>query len=153
MILFSFGGIQLKTPIQVSGQEGAILLCSDPSLDFGPPFKHISNETRAGLGLRYCDLVAAADLVVTKPGYGIVSECIANRTALLYTPRGEFREYPVLVQKMGAYLPVKGIKIEEFTAGHWWETAESLLGRPFPPAVDCSGAEAAADFLLGRLNG
>ena len=30
----------------------------------------------------------AADVVVTKPGYGIISECIANDTAILYTSRG-----------------------------------------------------------------
>ena len=39
-------------------------------------------------GFRYEDLVAAVDVVLTKPGYGIVSECVANDTALLYTSRG-----------------------------------------------------------------
>jgi UDP:flavonoid glycosyltransferase YjiC (YdhE family) len=34
-------------------------------------------------GYRYVDLVRAADVVVTKPGYGIISECIANGTALI----------------------------------------------------------------------
>ena len=48
-------------------------------------------------GYRYEDLVRAVDVVVTKPGYGIISECLANDTALLYTSRGDFREYPVLV--------------------------------------------------------
>ena len=42
--------------------------------------------------------------MVTKPGYGIISECIANDTALLYTSRGDFREYPVLVKEMPKYL-------------------------------------------------
>ena len=44
-------------------------------------------------GLRYEDLVAASDVVVTKPGYGIISECIANGAAVLYTSRGHFIEY------------------------------------------------------------
>ena len=35
-------------------------------------------------------LVGAADAVVSKPGYGIISECIANETAILYTSRGHF---------------------------------------------------------------
>ena len=46
------------------------------------------------------DLVAAADVVVSKPGYGIVSECVANRTPLLYTSRGPFAEYDVMVAEM-----------------------------------------------------
>ena len=31
------------------------------------------------------------------PGYGIIAECIATGTAMLYTSRGEFREYDLLV--------------------------------------------------------
>ena len=30
---------------------------------------------------------------MTKPGYGIISECVANGTAILYTSRGRFAEY------------------------------------------------------------
>ena len=41
-------------------------------------------------GLRYEDLVRAVDVVLTKPGYGIISECIANDTAMVYTSRGRF---------------------------------------------------------------
>ena len=50
--------------------------------------------------LTYQDLVAAADVVVSKPGYGIVSECVANGTPLLYTSRGRFVEYDVFVAEM-----------------------------------------------------
>ena len=49
-------------------------------------------------GLRYEDVVGAVDVVITKPGYGIISECVANDTALLYTSRGHFVEYDVLVR-------------------------------------------------------
>ena len=45
---------------------------------------------------------APSDVVMTKPGYGIVSECLANGTALLYTARGRFAEYPVLVRRDAA---------------------------------------------------
>ena len=53
-------------------------------------------------GWRYEDLVAAVDVVATKPGYGIIAECAAHQTALLYTSRGHFIEYEVLVQEMPA---------------------------------------------------
>jgi hypothetical protein len=36
-------------------------------------------------GYRYEDLVAAADVVMTKPGFGIIAECAANGTAIVYT--------------------------------------------------------------------
>ena len=66
-----------------------------------------SDRGRAGAlrdGLRYEDLVAAVDVVMTKPGYGIIAECVANDTALVYTSRGHFVEYDVLVREMPRWL-------------------------------------------------
>jgi L-arabinokinase len=48
----------------------------------------------------YVDLLAACDVVVTKPGYGIVADLIANRVPALYVSRGGFREEPVLVKAL-----------------------------------------------------
>ena len=55
-------------------------------------------------GYRYEDIVRAVDVVVTKPGYGIIAECAANDSAILYTSRGHFAEYDVLVAGMPRYL-------------------------------------------------
>jgi hypothetical protein len=54
------------------------------------------NETPAD----YVSLLAACDVVVTKPGYGIVADCLANRVAALFTDRGPFREYDVLAEAL-----------------------------------------------------
>ena len=62
-------------------------------------------------GYRYEDLVRAVDVVATKPGYGIISECIANDTALLYTSRGRFVEYDVMVGRDAA-LPALRVHLE-----------------------------------------
>ena len=40
------------------------------------------------------------DVIVTKPGYGIISECIAASRPIFYTSRGNFREYDILVRGM-----------------------------------------------------
>jgi hypothetical protein len=48
----------------------------------------------------YVDLLAACDVVITKPGYGIVADLIANRVPALYVSRGGFREEPVLVRAL-----------------------------------------------------
>jgi L-arabinokinase len=50
----------------------------------------------------YVDLLAACDVVVTKPGYGIVADAIANRVPVLYVSREGFREEPVLVRALEA---------------------------------------------------
>jgi L-arabinokinase len=104
-------------------------------------------------GFQYQDLVRAADVVVTKPGYGIISECIANDTAVLYTSRGNFPEYDVLVREMPRYLRSRFIEQQDFLAGRWKPSLEQLLASPKPvikPAVN--GADVAADLILRTLS-
>jgi len=99
--------------------------------------------------LLYEDLVAAADVVVSKPGYGIVSECIANDTALLYTSRGRFVEYDVLVAEMPRVLRCREISQEDLFAGRWANAIAQLLAQPAPherPRLD--GASVAAAAIL-----
>jgi hypothetical protein len=104
-------------------------------------------------GLMYQDIVAAADVVVSKPGYGIVSECIANDTALLYTSRGHFVEYDVLVDAMPRFLRCRYISHDDLFAGRWEDAIEALVGQPPPherPRVD--GAQVAADVILTKFS-
>ena len=98
-------------------------------------------------GLLYQDLVAAADVVVSKPGYGIVSECVANGTALLYTSRGRFIEYDLFVAEMPRMLRCRYLSQEDLLAGRWADAIDALLAQPAAPetpAVD--GAAVAADI-------
>jgi len=86
---------------------------------------------------------------VSKPGYGIVSECVANRTPLLYTSRGRFAEYDVMVSDMPRLLRCRFITQEDLLAGNWREAIDALLAQPEPPErprVD--GASLAAGQIL-----
>jgi len=106
-------------------------------------------EQLAPHGLGYEDLVAAADVVVSKPGYGIVSECIANNTALLYTSRGRFIEYDVFVAEMPRWLRCRFIAQEDLLAGDWAAAISALLAQPDPPdRARVDGAEVAAGVIL-----
>ena len=100
-------------------------------------------------GFLYQDLVAAADVVVSKPGYGIVSECLANGTALLYASRGHWVEYDVFVEEMPRVLRCRYIPQEDLLAGRWAAAIDALLAQPAPPEhprVD--GADVAADAII-----
>jgi hypothetical protein len=100
-------------------------------------------------GLRYEDLVAAVDVVITKPGYGIIAEAVANDTAVLYTSRGHFVEYEVLVREMPRWLRCRFISNEDLLAGRWQEALDGLLAAPPPPErIGTDGAERAAARLL-----
>jgi L-arabinokinase len=114
-----------------------------------PGLLSVAEERLYERGYRYEDLVHAADVVVTKPGYGIISEAIANDAAILYTARGNFPEYDLLVREMPKYLRVQFIEQEDLVAGRWGPALESLLAQPKPSTKpDLNGAEIAAQHLL-----
>jgi L-arabinokinase len=105
-------------------------------------------------GVRYEDLVAAVDVVVTKPGYGIIAECIAAGTALLYTSRGAFREYDLLVRPLPRFVRSRFIPQADLFAGRWQEALSAIVRQPPPPetmAID--GADVAAAALADMCPG
>ncbi|HPJ73035.1 MAG TPA: hypothetical protein PK636_10140, partial [bacterium] len=82
---------------------------------------------------------------------GILSECIANRNQMHYTDRGEFREYPVLVEGARASLPCRHIGVDDLRAGKLGAAARDLLAQPDDFAdVPLNGAEVAAARILAR---
>jgi L-arabinokinase len=103
-------------------------------------------------GWRYEDLVKAADAVMSKPGYGIISECLANDAALVYTSRGRFVEYDVLVAALPSTVRAAFISNDDLLAGRWADALEAALAQRRPPAPEATdGAEFAADRLLSFL--
>jgi L-arabinokinase len=96
----------------------------------------------------YPDLVGAVDAVITKPGYGIVSESIAGGTAVLYTSRGAFPEQPLLVAGLHRYGRAREIDNDRLRRGEWGEDLEALLAQPAPKErMAVNGDEVAADRL------
>jgi L-arabinokinase len=113
---------------------------------------HISQQLMRDNALDFLDLVRAADVVVTKPGYSIISEAIANNTALLYTSRADFVEYDVLANEMPRYLRVELIAQDALLNGDWNAALRRLLSKPAPaerPALN--GAEVAAEEILALV--
>src|SRR3954465_10795009 len=136
LVLTSFGAYGADLPIDAVRRDGRLTVLDIPR---EPPG-----------GLLYQDLVAAADVVVSKPGYGIVSECAANDTALLYTSRGRFIEYDVFVREMPAILRCGYIAPEELRAGRWADPIDALLRQPAPPhRPPVDGAAIAAREVIG----
>jgi hypothetical protein len=116
-------------------------------------FVSYAEEALYETGIRYEDLVAAAEAVVTKPGYGIVSEAIANDTAMLYTSRGHFPEYDVIIEEMPKYLRTAFIGHEDLFAGKWEPHLDKLLAQPKPKKkADTTGADVAAGVMLQVLD-
>lgn len=114
-----------------------------------PPHVRVVDERLFSTGqVRYEDLVAAVDVVVTKPGYGIIAECISTGTAMLYTSRGSFREYDVLVDALPDVVRSRFISQTDLFAGRWrdaLDALDALMAQPGPSTrMATNGADVAA---------
>ena len=99
-VLVSFGGHGLSDlQARIPPLPGVTWILAPPMDDLGRP------DTRFVPDLPYLALLAACDAVFTKPGYGIVCEAARHRTRVLYTDRGDFPEYPWLVDWLHAQAP------------------------------------------------
>ncbi len=98
------------------------------------------------------DIVASVDAVVSKPGYGIVSECVVNRKPLIYADRSDFLEYSPLVSGIRKYLKQVHIPAQRLYAGDLRAAVDSLKGAPDPTAtLNAGGAPIAARRILDFL--
>jgi hypothetical protein len=115
--------------------------------------RSIAEESFRSSGFRYEDLVGAVDVVLTKPGYGITAECISTGTAMLYTSRGDFREYDVLTAALPRYVRSRFISNEDLLAGRWAASLSALMARAAPAeSMATDGADHAARAISARLD-
>jgi len=154
--LLSFGGYGMPA-LDLAGLDCAetwSVVTTDPiaPVDRGARCPHVSRigERHFENGpFRYEDLIAAADVVITKPGYGIIADCIAAGTAMVYTSRGAFREYDVLVRELPRFLRALHISQDDLFSGRWRRSLEAVTALPPPPeAPPTDGATAVARTIL-----
>jgi L-arabinokinase len=147
--LGGFGAAGIDVAAAARSLEGlADIVTTSYDAFAGIPGVHTIDERALdAAGVRYADLVAAVDIVASKPGYGIISDCAANGAALLYTSRGRFREYDVLVREMPQWVRAGFISPDAMVGGRWREAVARLLAaEPVRPAA-IDGASQAADWL------
>jgi L-arabinokinase len=100
----------------------------------------------------FVDILESCDTVISKPGFGIVSECIAADKPLIYSDRENFLEYPILVDAIERYCRQAFIPNSDLYSGN----IERALGEirkssPPPETIERGGAEKAADLILSHL--
>jgi hypothetical protein len=153
-VLLSFGGIGLPG-LRVEALGGLpgyqFVLTGKAGEGRAENARHVDGAGLARAGLDYPDLVGACDVVVTKPGYGIVSDCIGAGVRLVYTDRGDFPEYPVLVAEMPRYLPAAFASNEEVREGRLGRALDGVRAIPFPDPPRTDGAAVAAERLVSLL--
>jgi hypothetical protein len=97
------------------------------------------------------DLVAAADLVVSKLGYSTVAEAYCAGAALAYVGRPRFPESPVLARWVEGNMVAKEIEEEALRDGAWLDVADELLKEPRQKPDRINGAKRAAEIILEKF--
>ena len=150
LVLLSFGGLGLgRFPIESLGKlQEYFFVTTGPHKKVEQNIMILPNAEQ-----QYEDLIRAADVVVTKPGYGIVADVIAHRVPILYTDRGDFPEYPLLVAALKRMTTAEFIRQADLLSGNLRLYLDRLLARnPKWPPAQTNGAEIAAAEIVALMN-
>lgn len=150
LVLLSFGGLGLERFPWSNLQEMSEFFF----VTTGKSKQEINNvRFLSGAQRKYEDLVRAVDVVVTKPGYGIVADVISHQVRVLYTNRGEFAEYPHLTRALNEYATAEFIPQDRLLSGNLVPYLTRLLSKKENwSSVPLDGAEMAAAKILGLID-
>jgi L-arabinokinase len=149
IVLLSFGGFDVRG-LDLNGLAAwpeftFVLLQAEAPL---PANVVALNETLPD----YVSLLAACDAVVTKPGYGIVADCLANHVPALFTDRGPFREYDVLADGLMRLGRARYVPRQDVLAGDLGGHLAVLLESDVPwTDQPLDGAAVVAERVLYRV--
>ena len=103
--------------------------------------------SRGNINVPFIDLMRSADLLVTKAGYGSVTECAVNSTRLIYTERSGWCENPVLEKWIKDNCTACKVNRDTMQLGNYGERLRWLLSEPIRSPFTCSGAGQAAAII------
>lgn len=101
--------------------------------------------------LSFVDLLAASDLVVAKPGYGIIGDSSVAGTPILYVTRAGFPEDLYLERWLTTQAVSAPVDATVLARGSWLSDAQELLGRERPRPRGLDGLEKGCDEIIARL--
>lgn len=151
LILVGMGGMPFAFslehwPAQMLGKD-VFYLCEETIAN-----THLHAVSVDATGMRYSDLIASVDLVLTKPGYGTFVEVAMAGTPVLYVERPHWAETEALTSWLETMVPCKSMARDTLNNGHAAHAASELLsiGRTLPSQA--TGNVQAALILSNLLN-
>lgn len=154
IVLASFGGHRGQVMLGETADTAMVVVVGDepPADAAASNLRVLSGSRLAGAGVSYTDLLAASDVVLSKVGYGIVADCIANQIPLLYTHRGRFVEQDLFDRDLPSVLKCRYVDASAIREGTWKTELSALLTQPSPhQMIAVDGAAVVAQRILGML--
>ena len=145
-VLVGFGGIPLRSlPLKQIEQLRHYRFLFDGPVPPGYSRIH-STET---LPFSFKTLLASADVIMTKPGYGTILEAVTLQQPVVYVRRYNFADEPPLVDYLHRYGRGIELSIDDFIQGRWEPALQQALAtrKPSLPPPPPTGAAEAADVM------
>ena len=151
LVLMSFGGFG-SPAIDVSRfaeMPGIRFVTTDPCARAPSNLTFLDRPA-----LDYATLLRASDVVLTKPGWGILAASLVNGVRVLYATRDDFPETPILVRALETHATAAPIAPEQVATGDIRRALEDLLARPVAETeLAATGASRVAELLAEDLTG
>jgi L-arabinokinase len=101
--------------------------------------------------ITFSDVIASVDAVISKPGFGILSDCIVNQKPLIYAERSDFLEYPILESALRKYLKHLHIPAEDLYRGNLESSLTRIWDSPDPKSNLARGGDIIAAKRIAQL--
>lgn len=151
LVLVGFGGIALTDlPYErIDRLEGYRFLV-DGKLPH--PFARIHSVEDTGM--RFMEVLASTDIIMTKPGYSTIVEAVDKRKSVVYVRRYNFGDEPSVVDYLHRHGRGIELSMADFVAGRWEPSLTALVSQPpFPAAPPPPGTAQAAAQIAAALAG
>lgn len=147
LVLLSLGGVPFRIDVSRWPRLEGMHVIAAMEVDG----RHPDVTPEPVLGLAHIDLMASSSLVITKPGYGTVTEAAVSGVPVLYVTRDGWPEEPYLVRWLRTHGRCSELPRSDLIEGCLVEAAQRVLALPAPAAPDPTGVESAASLVVERL--
>ena len=99
----------------------------------------------------FSDVIASVDAVLSKPGFGILSDCAVNGKPLIFADRSDFAEYFILESSIKKYLKYVHIPMDTLYRGDLKPSIDLIWDRPSALEFLAHGGDAAAAHRIAQI--
>jgi len=145
LVLVALGGVKLDSlPFATIEQLSPYQFLLDLSL----PTHYARLRSTHDIALSFAQMFEAADIILSKPGYGTVIEAVATGKPIVYVQRYNFADEGVLADYAHRYGRAYELSKDDFFSGTWRDALEAVQACATPTeAPPESGVNAAADII------
>jgi len=146
-VLVALGGISTRLPLENwPAMDGVVWIFTD-----AVQYHREDMVNFDALEIPFIDVLASADVVLTKPGYGTYAEAVCNGVPVLTLERRDWPETDCLNSWVRQHGHLEVMTREQFLGGQFAPLVNSLLATGVGTGIEPDGIRQAAERIKSRL--